>query len=665
MSIAPRADVSSLWRGGLAAGLWLLMALTVHAELLLVEPFDTNVPDNSPVGGIPGWHILALSDGRLMDFTPTAPNGLYPSISHSLPGAGASKPGYLVMGAGNLVSNVFAWMDCPTNLDQRAVTTIQFYTRNDAPNAETRIAVQIDQRWYASAHVFHAPGSNSVWSLNSLPLNTNATAWRRLDTNTLTVDAELTGLLPRGDISAIGILGRNSGPGKIRVDELTVHSGPVMDPAYFVGCWIWAEKTYDRQTCRFWKTIEIPQGVAVTRARLRLTADNSYRAFFDGTEFAQGSEWRRLTEYDLTLVLTPGTHVLAIEAFNEYGWAGLAAGVVVELENGRTIKLPSDASWLVIPHGQRGWTTRKTPRDDWQAARMNYQFRDLPDLPRNPVVLLPAALRPVVVHFWQRGWFQITLLSFCLVVAVVCLRLLAQLALQSKAQQVLQRERARIARDIHDDLGAGLTHLVLLGETAQQELAGDTKARAQFEKISEVGRRLVGAIDEVVWTVNSQRDSLRDFEIYICRYAENFLRARSIRCRLDVDDEIPQVIFDLATRRSLFLAIKEVLNNIAKHSQATEVALEIHITDGKVHVNIKDNGKGFDFSTRDQSRNGLTNMAQRMVELGGSFQVHSQPGAGCRIELVAQLVGGSRRLRRWWRRESNLIAQVVKQKPSA
>jgi signal transduction histidine kinase len=665
MSIAPRADVSSLWRGGLAAVVGLLMALTVRAELLLVEHFDANVPDNSPVGVIPGWHVLALSNGSLMDFTPTALNGLYPSISHSLPGAGASEPGYLVMGAGNLVSNVFAWMECPTNLDQRAVTAIQFYTRNDSPRAEARIAVMIDQRWYASAKGFQAPRSNGVWSLNSLAFSANASAWRRLDTNTLTLGAELTGQLPRGDVSAIGILGQNSGPGKIRVDELTVHSGPVMDPNYFVGCWIWSEKTFDRQTCRFWKTIEIPPGVAVTRARLRLTADNSYRAFFDGTEFAQGSEWRRLTEYDLTLVLTPGTHVLAIEAFNEYSFAGLTAGVVVEMENGRTIKLPSDSSWLVVPPGQKGWTTRKSPRDDWRPAKLSYQFRDLTGLPRNPVVLLPAALRPMVVHFWQRGWFQITLLSFCAVAAAACLRLLAQLALQSKAQQVLHRERARIARDIHDDLGAGLTHLVLLGETAQRELAGDVKARAQFEKFSEVGRRLVGAIDEVVWTVNSQRDSLRDFEIYICRYAENFLRARSICCRLDVDDEIPQVNFDLATRRSLFLAIKEVLNNIAKHSGATEVVLGIHVENEKVRVTIEDNGKGFDFSTRDQSRNGLTNMAQRMAELGGSFEVSSKPGAGCRIELLAQLASCSRRWRRWWRRESNLIAQVVKQKPSA
>lgn len=648
---ATGVNLSLLQRGILFFGFF--AALTSFADSLLVEHFDADVPDNSPIGGARGWHVYATVDGTLNDFTGTTPSGLYPSFSHSLAGVGTHGPGYLVMGAGTVVSNVFVWLECPTNLDQRAIASLNFYTKNDLPTATERVVLRIDKRWYASAQIFHDMGSNSVWALNSLLLGTNSGAWRSFNTNTLSLGGESNIQLPKGDITSIGFLGQNLGTGKIRIDAVSVESGPVMDPNYFVGGWIWADKAFDRQNCRFWKAIEIPQNASVTRARLRLTADNAYHAFFDGTEIGQGSEWRRLTEYDLTLLLTPGTHVLAIEAFNEYSWAGMTAGVVIEMENGRALKIPSDSTWKIVPPGQKGWTTRKTPRDDWQPAKISYQFRDLPGFPQTPMVLFPAALRPVVTHFWQRGWFQITLLSFCVIVAVICLRLLAKLTVQSKAQQLLQRERARIARDIHDDLGAGLTHLVLLGETAQKELVGDAKACTQFERISEVGRKLVGAIDEVVWTVNSQRDSLRDFEIYICRYAENFLRARSIRCRLDVDDEIPQINFDLATRRSLFLAIKEILNNITKHSGATEVSLGIHVERETVHVTIEDNGKGFDFSARDMSRNGLTNMAQRMAELGGGCKVTSKPGAGCRIELHAQLVGNSQRLRWRWGNSSH------------
>jgi signal transduction histidine kinase len=256
-------------------------------------------------------------------------------------------------------------------------------------------------------------------------------------------------------------------------------------------------------------------------------------------------------------------------------------------------------------------------------------------MPRNPVVLLPSALQPTVIHFWQRGWFQILLLSFCAVVAAICLRLLAQLALQSKAQQVLQRERIRIARDIHDELGASLTHLVLLGETAKREPVTETGAQTQFDRITETGRKLLRAIDEVVWMVNSQRDSLQDFEAYVCRYAENFLRMSGIQCRLHVDDEMPRAMFDLASRRSLFLAVKESLNNIAKHANATIVSLTIKLVNEEVLVTVEDNGHGFDPAKRDLGRNGLTNMMNRMAELGGRCHVTSQPGAGCKLELAA------------------------------
>ncbi|MGC3957396.1 MAG: histidine kinase [Verrucomicrobiota bacterium] len=201
----------------------------------------------------------------------------------------------------------------------------------------------------------------------------------------------------------------------------------------------------------------------------------------------------------------------------------------------------------------------------------------------------------------------------------------------------MQRERTRIARDIHDELGAGLTHLVLIGETAKREPVTDISAQTQFDRVTETGRKLLRSIDEVVWMVNSQRDSLQDFEAYVCRYAENFLRTSGIQCRLHVDDEMPRATLDLATRRSLFLAVKESLNNISKHAQATVVSLTIKLVGQEVMVIVEDDGKGFDLSKRDMERNGLTNMMNRMAELGGSCRVTSQPGAGCKLELTAPL----------------------------
>src|SRR5437660_2903486 len=84
-----------------------------------------------------------------------------------------------------------------------------------------------------------------------------------------------------------------------------------------VGSWIWDAQTFDQQTCRFWRAFEVPAGTAVKQARLRVTADNSFILWIDGRELGRGGEWRTLSEYDVRSVLGPGTHVLAVEAFND------------------------------------------------------------------------------------------------------------------------------------------------------------------------------------------------------------------------------------------------------------------------------------------------------------------------------------------------------------
>jgi len=215
------------------------------------------------------------------------------------------------------------------------------------------------------------------------------------------------------------------------------------------------------------------------------------------------------------------------------------------------------------------------------------------------------------------------------------------LTAQSKAQRVLQIERSRIARDIHDDLGARLTHLVLLGEVAQSELPAEARTRGQLNEICDKARELSHAMDEVVWAVNSQRDTLRDFATYVCKYAQFFLNTTPIRCRLDVEPGIPPALFDLPVRRNLFLAVKEALNNAAKHSEASELFVRIYRHNQKLTVVVEDNGRGFDPDQADATRNGMVNMIQRMNEIGGQFAVASQPGNGCRIEFTVPLNHGT------------------------
>ena len=417
-------------------------------------------------------------------------------------------------------------------------------------------------------------------------------------------------------------------------------SESILDPTWGVGAWIWAPKTSDKQTVRFWRAFDIPQGATVARAQIHIGVDNGYRLILDGRGLGTGSDWRSITEYDISLLLNSGRHVLAVEAFNDNREAGMLFGLIIELTDGRVIEIPSDAKWRVVPEGERGWELRQEAAGYWGRAVVVSAFlpRDGHWHARRPTmtVKVPVIL-PLEKRFWQRGWFQIALWGVVVVTLLLYLRVVAKLAVQSKAQAMLDTERARIARDIHDELGARLTELALEGEVVQTELPAGSPVRPRLEALCEKARAVSGAMDEVVWMVNSRRDTLRDFANYACRHAQRFLTSSPIRCRLDVDADLPNVLFELPLRRNLLLGVKEALNNAVKYSKAEELLLRICRRGQTLMVIVEDNGVGFDLELADSMRNGLTNMTERMKEVGGRCQIVSKPGAGCRVEFQVPL----------------------------
>jgi signal transduction histidine kinase len=271
------------------------------------------------------------------------------------------------------------------------------------------------------------------------------------------------------------------------------------------------------------------------------------------------------------------------------------------------------------------------------------------------VISMPV-LEPIRVFFWQTGWFQITLLSVCVLVILFSLRLLAQLALHRNERRLLQQERARIAREIHDDIGARMTQLVLDGEEAQRQLSDGPGMQQRLIHICEEARGLLSTMDEILWAVNPRKDTLRDFAAYVCIFAQKFLNSTPIQCRLEVAPDISSVAFDLPLRRSLFMAIKESLNNAVKYSQATELILKIQCQGQRLVVLVQDNGKGFDPAMVNPERHGLSNMTHRMTEVGGHCLVTSQPGKGCRVEFGIPL----KAQRSWpWIWNSNRFAEPM------
>jgi signal transduction histidine kinase len=412
-----------------------------------------------------------------------------------------------------------------------------------------------------------------------------------------------------------------------------------------MGAWIWDTNVFDRQTVRFWKSFEIPDGATVTRARLRITADNEYILYLDGREIGRDAEWRHLYEYDITSLLAPGNHVLAVEVYNSSREAGFMFGMKAGLSSGKVVAVKSDTGWLIVPNDLSGWEKRTEPADSWRQATFESVFGSGPWGTMDYIDLVPP-LEPLNIPFWKTGWFEVVLGSICGVVSLFSFILASQLLLHRKEKQLLHQERARIARDIHDDLGTRVTQLVLQGEVAQREVPVGSGTRDQLERISEEAREALRAMDEILWAINPRRDNLHEFATFVCGHAQTFLKATPIQCILDVEPAMSAVAFDLPFRRSLLLAVKEALNNAAKYSEATELHLQIRRQGDGLVVVVQDNGKGFDPTQTKSERNGLTNMNQRLNEVGGKCIVTTQPGNGCRVEFHIPFTQMGRRP--WW-----------------
>jgi signal transduction histidine kinase len=434
-----------------------------------------------------------------------------------------------------------------------------------------------------------------------------------------------------------------------------------------MGSWIWETNTFDRQTVRFWKSFEIPADKTVRRARLRVTGDNEYTLYLDGREIGRDAEWRHLYEYDITSLLSPGRHVLAMEVYNSFNEAGMVLGLRVGLAHGNMVEVKSDASWLLVPEGLKGWEKMTEPGEGWRAAKVLVPFGAQPWGKLDYIDLVPP-LQPLIIPFWQQGWFQISLLVICVVASLFSLWLLTQLMMHKKEKELLLRERGRIARDIHDDLGLRVTQLVLQGEVAQSESSVGSEARGHFDQMCEEAREALRAMDEVLWAINPRRDTLREFTTYVCGYAQTFLKHTSIQCVLDVEPEMSSDAFELPLRRNLLLAVKEALNNAVKYSHATELLLKIRWQNKRLLLTVEDNGRGFDPALASTERNGLTNLAQRMHEVGGEFRLTSAPGKGCRVEFSTPLTHPQPRFSwqpwRWFSR-SELAKGTSSSQPAA
>jgi ligand-binding sensor domain-containing protein/signal transduction histidine kinase len=265
----------------------------------------------------------------------------------------------------------------------------------------------------------------------------------------------------------------------------------------------------------------------------------------------------------------------------------------------------------------------------------------------------------VLPYFWQTGWFMTLAALTSLGSVAISVRYAVRRKLQRKIELIereraIEAERGRIANDIHDDLGAGLTEIVILSELAQSPEGSPDTAHADIRRVTDKARALARSLDEIVWAVNPENDKLDSFVSYACNFVHDYLKLARIRCRLDVPSTLPDIPLTADIRHNLFMVLKEALNNIVKHANASEVFIQIGVESTKFIITVRDNGKGFHLqptpetnagpppedtarANRGVRRNGLANMRRRMQTLNGHLKLQSQPGQGTQVELTVYL----------------------------
>jgi len=242
-------------------------------------------------------------------------------------------------------------------------------------------------------------------------------------------------------------------------------------------------------------------------------------------------------------------------------------------------------------------------------------------------------------YFWETIWFKLGLTLICFVglcgVVVAVLRRRHRLEMDRlERQRALELERTRIARDLHDDLGVGLTEIGLLGDLAGASAGLPEKDRDRLKEMTGRARTLAASLDEIVWAINPANDTSQSLVDYFFPYAQKLLGHAGIRCRLEVIEPLPAGNLSAEDRHEFFHAYKEALNNIIRHSGATEVQIRMAAEQGNLQIRILDNGSGLKNTDEKGAHHGLSGMRERLLRLGGRCEIGGGAGGGTTVTFV-------------------------------
>lgn len=253
---------------------------------------------------------------------------------------------------------------------------------------------------------------------------------------------------------------------------------------------------------------------------------------------------------------------------------------------------------------------------------------------------------PAVLHFeilpplWQRWWF----IAFCAVLLSAILYAIHIVRLDRLL--AIEKIRSRIATDLHDDIGAGLTHIGLLSQVALQRKSAPPRIETadgavhdlslSMERVGNIARELSAAMSDVVWSVNPQHDSMNALQRRLRTFAHEVCEAKGIELKVEVAEAIAALKLHPEIRRNLLLIAKEALHNAVKYSGTTSISVKFALEHNNILMDIVDVGKGFEIAPA-KNGNGLANMRLRAEKLGGKFEIVSEFGKGTRIHVLAPI----------------------------
>jgi len=224
-------------------------------------------------------------------------------------------------------------------------------------------------------------------------------------------------------------------------------------------------------------------------------------------------------------------------------------------------------------------------------------------------------------------------------VRVVAVRNLRRRLRRLEEAHAIEKERMRIAQDMHDEIGGKLSRISFLSDMAIHNVPQNSKAGRQIEEVSEAAREVIRTVDEIVWAVSPRNDTLESVVHYICRHAEEFFELTSVELELELARDFPAFRLSAEVRHNLFCAVKESLNNVLKHAGATRVRIVFGVSPGAFVITVTDDGHGFDADATGNGTgaanarvgNGLLNMRERLQSVHGTFKIESRNGSGTRV----------------------------------